>query len=537
MNATEKLGIGRFETSEELARELESKNKAEIAARVREISRNQASAQSIELRNRLREELNWQEQREIREALAWTWVERVFDKDMSAEEKAIAEVWAIIPGWEEAAQNIWKMEKWWKSMSESFDTAWGLLKEGKFMAAIAVFFKWLFWKFSLDEWNKKPGEENESNWSNESLEWNVNIKYQYASSAVSSIFWWEHKNTLNKLFSLDKFQTMTYSQTKDLYEKYKWKSDKSGIEQEVWIIWVSPIEVFNALWVIVNEEWKSWKLLSNFYEKKWEEIWNKTIKECVSWLYTNIKMFKNIENITTPDQIIEAWKNFALKIEYNENWEAKISWEIYESLKELWITQNIILFVNSRTWFEDIVNLEKNLDWIKSELNDKDKKILNDKFIPFAKNIEWTLADTFGHKYSSEIKSCFSWEHLKPKELLEIYAMSWWNSDWEKLNDMQKTYIYTKLINLIDDRNPKLAWAYGTYIAKEWKTILPSWVLDMLTYLWEKLKNWASKIWQNLLWAAEENPIIAWITALTIYFWPWFSSKESIDIKIKRIFK
>jgi len=58
MNATEKLGIGRFETSEELARELEAKNKAEIAARVREISRNQASAQSIELRNRLREELN-----------------------------------------------------------------------------------------------------------------------------------------------------------------------------------------------------------------------------------------------------------------------------------------------------------------------------------------------------------------------------------------------------------------------------------------------------------------------------------------------
>lgn len=534
MNATEKLGIGKFETSEQLAKELESKDKAEIAKRVREIGKNYASAESMELRNKLRDELSWQEHREIREALAWTWVERVFDKDMSAEEKAVAQVSEMIPWWEKTMESVWKFEKWWKSLSDSFDTAWNLLKDWKFSAAISVFISWLLWKFSLDKWNKKPWEKGEEN---ETAEWKVDIKYQYASSAVSSIFWWEYKNTLNKLFSLDKFQTMTYSQTKDLYEKYKWKSDKSWIEKEVWINWVSPIEVFNALWVIVNEEWKSWKLLSNFYEKKWEEVWNKTIKECVSWLYTNIKMFKNIENITTPDQIIEAWKNFALKIEYGENWEPKISWEIYDSLKELWITQNIILFVNSRTWFEDIVNLEKNLDWIKSELNEKDKKILTEKFIPFAKNIEWTLANTFGHKYSSEIKSCFNWEHLKPKELLELYAMTWWNTDWEKLNDMQKTYIYTKMINLIDDRNPELAWSYGSFLIKEWETKLPPWVLDMLTYLWKKLKNSASKIWDNLIWAWKENPILAWMMALTLYFWPWFSSKESLDMKFKKIFK
>jgi len=37
MNATEKLGIGKFETTEQFAKELESKNKTEIAARVREI--------------------------------------------------------------------------------------------------------------------------------------------------------------------------------------------------------------------------------------------------------------------------------------------------------------------------------------------------------------------------------------------------------------------------------------------------------------------------------------------------------------------
>gem|GEM_PF-5785065 len=58
MNATEKLGIGKFETSEQLAKELESKDKAEIAKRVREIGKNYASAESMELRNKLRDELS-----------------------------------------------------------------------------------------------------------------------------------------------------------------------------------------------------------------------------------------------------------------------------------------------------------------------------------------------------------------------------------------------------------------------------------------------------------------------------------------------
>ena len=144
----------------------------------------------MELRNKLRDELSWQEHREIREALAWTWVERVFDKDMSAEEKAVVQVSEMIPWWEKTMESVWKFEKWWKSLSDSFDTAWSLLKEWKFSAAISVFLSWLFWKFSLDKWNKKPWEKGEEN---ETAEWKVDIKYQYASSAVSSIFWWEYK--------------------------------------------------------------------------------------------------------------------------------------------------------------------------------------------------------------------------------------------------------------------------------------------------------------------------------------------------------
>lgn len=541
--------IWEFKTAEELAIALEKKSKTDLAKKIREISW-EVQDNSIDLRQKLQKELNENEQKEIRETLKDSWVARVFTKWMTTEEKAIQEAknnaWEML--WEENAKTLQKVEWIWNRLSTWFDKIWDIFSEKWIMAwiwAIILMFKWIFsWDFSALDNILNPNmsksdvdEAGKKVW--DKLSGKVDIKYQYSSSAVSYIFWGEEKNTLNKLFALDKFQNMKYEEVKKIYEKYKNSVNKNWLEKELWIEWVKWNDVFKALWVLVNENEKSWKLLSDFYSKKWENLWNKTIKESISWLYTNIKMFKSLENITTPDQIIDAWKNFALKIEQLPNGESEIKWEIYDSLKELWITKNIILFINSR-WkngFEDIIQLEKNLDWIQSELSTEDKKELTEKFIPFAKNIENTLWDQFWHKYGDSIKECFASKHLSPTELLELYAITWWSYNHESLNDMQKTYIYTKLISLIDDRDHKLAWAYWTLIVKKWDTPLPPWVLSMLSYLWWKLASWAEKIWENLYWAAKENPALAWIIALTIYFGPWFSSKESAHNKVKRIFK
>ncbi len=471
-------------------------------------------------------------------------VKEIFQKWMTDEEKNAVETqkviaWAV---WEDTAKSLQKVEWIWNRLSTWWDKVWEVFEQKWFLAwiwAVMLMFRWLFtWDFSnfdkfLNPERKEDVKESENNNSNK-----VDIKYQYASSAVSYIFWWESKNILNKLFSLDKFQNMTYDEVKNLYEKYKNRS-KNWLEKELWINWENWDKLFKALWVLVDGNEKSWSLLVNFYSKKWENLWWKTIKECISWLYTNIRMFKSIENITTPDQIIDAWKNFALKIEQLPNWETEIKWEIYESLNELWISKNIILFINSRwkNWFRNIDEITENLDWVQSELNSQDKKLLKEKFIPFAKNIENTLWEHFWHKYKNEIKSLFSWNHLKPTELLELYAITWWSYNYDTLNDMQKTYIYTKLISLIDDRNPTLAWSFWSLLMKEWETTLPSWVLSMLFYLWWKLANWAEKLWKNLWWATKENPILAWMIFLTLYLGPWFSSKESAHNKIKRIFK
>lgn len=526
--------IWEFKSPEELAKALEAQNQ-KLADKVRDISKRAIETDSKDLRKRLQDELTPEEQLEIRETLPNSGVGKVLNKGLTKEERQAEEAHKEVSGiiWEDNAKNLAKAEWYSKSLWDAWDVAGKLFEEGKWIAAIGIILKGLFWQFSLKAWEKKDGNEEEKQ------SWKVDIKYQYASSSVSYIFWWESKNTLNKLFALDKFQTMRYHDAKVLHEKYKWEKNKDWLQKELWIEWVTWDEVFKALWILVDENVKSWQLLSNFYSKKWEEIWNKTIKECVAWLYSNIKMFKNLESISTPDQIIDAWKNFALKIEQLPNWESEIKWEIYDSLKELWITKNIILFINARgkNWFENIIQLEKNLDWIQSELSKDDKKELKEKFIPFAKNIETSLSEGFWHDYKQAMKSCFDTNHLKPNELLELYAITWGNHSYDKLNDMQKTYIYTKLISLLDDRDPKLAGSYGAFLIEKWETTMPPWVLSMLWYLWWKLKDWASKVWSNLLWAAKESPVLAWIIALTLYFWPWFSAKESMDIKVKRIFK
>lgn len=541
--------IWKFESPEALAQALEDKNKA-LAERVREISKKSIETDSKDLRKALQEELSPTEQKEMREALPDAGISEVFTKWMTTEEQAVqkAKESASEMLWEDNTKALQKVEWIWNRLSTGMDKIGDIFEQKWMMAgiwAIILMIKWIFsWDFSALDGILNPNiskwdidEAGKKIW--DKLSGKVDIKYQYSSSAVSYIFWGEEKNTLNKLFALDKFQNMKYGEAKKIYEKYKNSDDKTWLEKELWIEWVKWNDAFKALWVLVNENEKSWKLLNNFYTKKWEDLWNKSIKDAISWLYTNIKMFKSLENITTPDQIIDAWRNFALKIEQLPNGDSEIKWEIYDSLKEIWITRNIILFINSR-WkngFEDITQLEKNLDWIQSELTTKDKKELTEKFIPFAKNIENTLWEHFWHKYGNDIKNCFGKKHLSPTELLELYAITWWNYNHDSLNDMQKTYIYTKLISLIDDRDHELAWAYGTLIVKKWETPLPPWVLTMLSYLWWKLAQWAEKIWENLYWAAKENPALAWMIALTIYFGPWFSSKESAHHKVKRIFK
>lgn len=533
MNATEKLGIGRFETSEELAKELESKNKKKIADRVRKISRNRAFAQSIELRNKLREELSWKEHREIREALAWTWVERVFDKDMSAEEKAIAEVWAIIPGWEEAAQNIWKMEKWWKSMSESFETAWDLLKQWKFMAAIAIFFKWITWKFSLDEWNKKPGEENESNWSNENndtyawelMKMRAFIEYNYN---------WEDKWEILNISQKENFKKLTLKEINEI------NNDDKKIEE--WIVksyWENEKpdkEKVKTLFELFSNNWKANETLKRI-------LWNKynhdlKISEIIRLIWKDLTIFEHISSLKAEDIMSKSSEIARFDIsEFSEWWTPPIIF------KERGISKNLWAFI--LTWAEYKVwnNKESLLSDTRLSKSEKDKlreimdfwdKIQNE-IISNEKINLWMW---------EKLSDTFSKEPLNLIEITKLYAILWWESDFNKMNEFKQSFIYFSIWWLLDKNRSN--WQQWEYIIKltdlivewvQWKTEkIPKWVTEFLWKVWnwligqieKSLKDW----WITIAWwfseACKKYPMLLPTIMLVILMYPYTQRRTII---------
>lgn len=553
MNATEKLGIGRFETSEELARELEAKNKAEIAARVREISRNQASAQSIELRNRLREELNWQEHKEIREALAWTWVERVFDKDMTPEEKAIAEVWAVIPWAAWVTQKLWWIEKWWKSASDSFSTAWDLLKQWKFMAAIAVFFKWITWKFSLSEWNKKPGEENESqaNWS-ENISEDLKNDYKYTAwisliiKAESftdfekrtdpnfeniNIDWNLHAIFLNKNFYEKKFSELDLNNLS--------KEKKNWIANKLWITEQNDESVYNALLLLKRREWFLDKILKD-KQPNWREL---TVKEVVINLHRYSSFFTWLNNVSI-ESLTTKWNDF-IKLWEDEN----SSWPLNEMLDSqindknspfYWIDKSYLLKIYSINWSHDF-NKDSLLFW------NKEKKYSDfiDKFKSFKENLPQLLKSWFfaGKNESKQEFNKFideKTQKLSPREIMEYFIITNWKIESEGLNDVQNTMIFTKVLFLLNEK-PDLQWETYLFAIRQWlfenniniPPAIKNSIWLMLRAMWEKVINstwWMTqRLWWMLDWS--EKAIAIWWSVLAlawlIYFikvtaaWSW----------------
>lgn len=531
MNATEKLGIGRFETSEELAKELESKNKKEIADRVREISRNQASAQSIELRNKLREELSWKEHREIREALAWTWVERVFDKDMTPKEKAIAEVWAVIPWAAWVTQKLWWIEKWWKSASDSFSTAWDLLKQWKFMAAIAVFFKWITWKFSLSEWNKKYGEENETQASkpDQVNENNPDIQYILWINALYALMWKEKKTTKSILQS---------PQIKiSNFQKLKNESiNKNWIAGRLWIKNFNDDDVFKEIQILLNSEEKIDKLLWNeFPNWKNEKLIDVIILLNKKWFLTIWKLQEKIDNINfsiNPEeninQLFESlWEN--LSIDYKD-WKV-IYWDIENGDKLIWNISWILItnIVSSNQRVIKSTNSKELIETIWQE-KEEDKEFLR-KLMKFKDDIIPNLEKLLPSDKRSDIASFFSseWKWLKLKELTELYIITWWNPNIEQIWWIKTTLVYLKFWNILFKDRSWLAWAFAwelheriikddPLIPEEAKNFFGNILSVIWKSVWERFKWVMLDIWNYT--DTSTKLIVWWI------IWAYFLSKK-----------
>ncbi|NVP17218.1 hypothetical protein HUU51_00725 [Candidatus Gracilibacteria bacterium] len=542
MNATEKLGIGRFETSEELAKELESKNKKEIADRVREISRNQASAQSIELRNKLREELSGKEHREIREALAGTGVERVFDKDMSAEEKAIAEVGAIIPGGEEAAQNIGKMEKWWKSMSESFETAGGLLKEGKFMAAIAVFFKGLFGKFSLDEWNKKPGEENESNGSNENndtyagelMKMRAFIEYNYNG---------EDKGEILNISQKENFKKLTLKEINEI------NNDDKKIEE--WIVKSygenekPDKEKVKTLFELFSTNGKANETLKRILGNKYNH--DLKISEIIRLIGKDLTIFEHISSLKAEDIMSKSSEIARFDIsEFSEGGTPPIIF------KERGISKNLGAFILTGAEYKVGNNKEALLSDTRLSKSEKDKLR---EIMDFGDKIQNEIIsnEKINLGMGEKLSDTFSKEPLNLIEITKLYAILGGESDFNKMNEFKQSFIYFSIGGLLDKNRSN--WQQGEYIIKLTDLIvegvqgktekIPKGVTEFLGkvgngligQIEKSLKDWGITIAGGLFEACKKYPMLLPTIMLVILMYPYTQRRNIIGAILPKFTK
>lgn len=150
------IEIWQYKSVEEFIQDLEKKSLSGIASKVRRLyeqMKETAQVNSQELISTLKEQLDSQEEAEIRTKLDGKGLEQVFDDGLSQEDKTNAltreALWGVI--WEKHADTVIKVEGFFNRIKVWFDSLEDLFKSKGFAAGlgwIALFLKWLFsWDF------------------------------------------------------------------------------------------------------------------------------------------------------------------------------------------------------------------------------------------------------------------------------------------------------------------------------------------------------------------------------------------------------
>lgn len=524
----------KVETPEELILKLKDKSKNTLANRVEGI------VESINWTTQdkwaaLKKDLTQFEELDIRKAIDTDWETNVWDvldeglseteKQEFIQVKELDEViwkwnWKIITKW------LWYMEK----LEKSFSEAWKLFNEGKYVAAFMAFFSGLFWKWK-PKTEKQEWEEIKENETNEKK--NINDTFY----TTTNIFVWlakEGKNKeLNDIIFDNSFNTLKYKDVQDLSKLNKEQLKEKLKKLKILKSHKNIDEVHETIKILTSWNWK--KIIDDIYKN--QNIENKSIKEIITNLSSELIIIKDITNVD-----IVSLQNIpsALDISINKEW--NVGWALEWKLKNLWLTKNIIL--TSLTWnyeFDDIDTLkEKILESSKyNDLNDTEKEKLEEMIEFWFKMQEILKTNQNLNLWNINLNNELSNKPLTIKDILQLYAVTWWNSDFDQLNWFQKTYVYFSIANILDNRwSNEQEWSYKMAITKEILNVwsdkasnLPDDVKDTLNTIWISIKNKAISMTKEfsaeIIWAIKENPAL-WIAALLLLVIYPFKKTESI---------
>lgn len=553
-----------IETPEELISKLKEKSKDTLAKKVEDVVK-WIWWDSKSKWEKLKIELTSLEKTEIKEAFQNSWVDIKLDEleKKSSTSKNIETalkvgwVWAVAwVVWMEASKELSdiKNAKWLLLVDKVvwfFGKIWdwfGGITDGIkswFASSFPSLAKW-FW-IEATQLNKKDEWNKEWIWTNsaektETPEWKINHKYMTVTTIFSKMFWKQfNKNSskeTNELFAMSEFRNKKYSQIRPIYNEYVNKKDKKWLAEKFNIKWFKDEDVFIALATIVsaNSYWN--KLILNIYKHKKESIEDKTIEEIMMGLYSDLHLIENFEKIEGPEDLI--WADiFDLHAWKNEKGEIEVMGWLADKSADLWLSKNIIFF-----WYTRNITMDKfykDPSFINSisqnELKDVDKKILIEKIIPFWQKI----SDTINSKFSLwlDLKSYFDNNSLTLSQIISLYTITWWEADYDKMNSLEKTYLFAKIPWIIAEKKPEISTKYVSRVFDkiESNVDIPEDVKMILLNIWNTLKNsainWLKYVGSWLWWFAQERPFATAFIALMLYLMPLRAKRVSMHSSLK----
>lgn len=501
-----------FKSPEELAKALEENNKR-LADRVREISQKSIEADSRDLRKRLQEELTPEEQLEIRETLPTSWVGKVLNKWLTKEEKQAHEAKKVVAWimWEEVAEGASKLEWYSKSLWDAWEVAGKLFEEGKWIAALGVILKWLFWQFSLKAWEKKDEEKKPGN-STEIK--SSDMKYLWGIKMLYLVKWDKTKKYTTSMLLQDEVKNKSFDELKTIYQWWKnWISSKINTskwtDEEVYESLKLLIEnenFMNSILWKANPEWRKWKISENLLDI------NK------SWGYILDNVNTKLENITfsmNPVDAINQLKSVEMLNISFKDW--KISFGDLEERKDLIKDISNETLVKLITTDESIKGSDQKqkerLYWLTKDENEK--KFI-DKLIDYKSQITNTLSWLFGEDVRKNYSVFFEQNGLSMKEILELYMITWGKSNLSDLNGLEKSSLYLKLWKILW-KDESFRWEFYDQKVIEWlkNDTLPEDVKLILWNVFSKISEWFINSGTKALkeiWAAisTKDKIIIW---------------------------
>jgi len=451
-------------------------------------------------------------------------------------EEALA--WVI---WWESVDTLKKAEWWFNSIKSSLKVASKLFSEWKFVAWIWVLLSWILGRFSLSEWERKQKEKNESNewsdWSSESWEeekhnkpnieeltpWNA----RYIASMRVLLWFMDKTPNTNNILSSRQISTKTFSELSsytedDVLDKLSITYNPENKEH------ISKDYIENISLLLSRGDF-----IDNVIGKQkpnWRE--ELTIYEIVTEMHKYTKTYETLSNLSF-DEFYWNFEIWTLNVSDITNPTSDLS-EKFNSLRESresplnWVSKELILFILSsgpEAKFNDEtvkITIENQAE------SDKDKKFL-EVFNTFGENILNTIKKDFfvwDEQDRKEFENFFQERSLTPKEVFELFVITWGESNKENLNSLTSWMVFLKVWWMM--------WVSNEWVSLRWKT-LDRWLITAITDSWseaarmipEPVVKLADKVLNTTIDLAKEK-----VKKITVELWSMLTKEQKVIFSV-----